>query len=277
MFTAAQQLAETYEKLCQAGNILYAEWKALLNCGYQNNASVHIDFGGGKTNILKGVNPLLKELNFLREFMNNCLHEWYQYVNDRRSECYHLNYFTTEQLVLLRRCLAEFASSDSEDDLPAQVYILLSAVNQRCTADDIRSALKSATKDIMKPPTDEAVIAEQQQALREAEKKEKAVEIVQELSEEYGFEEQVAWAAIQDLGLEEEHETYMDWCVEHVQDDDEINRLFSELKISEPYLFKGEELATEEEEEMDFKSLPSMTHKLHEVTHSLLTTVASKK
>ena len=249
----------------------------MLYCANQIGVSVHIYFGGSETSVLTGTKPLNTELRFLREFMKNCLQQWYQYVNERRSECYHLNYFTTEQLVLLRSCLAEFASSDQVECLPPQVLVLLSAVNSHCTADDVRRALKDASKDIMKPTTDEAGIADQQQAAKEAERREKAVAIVKEQVDN-GLEEKAAWAAIQALGLEESDDKYMEWCVDNVQNEDEVDKLFSDLRLLQPYLLRGdEEVVSEEQDDMDFKSLPSMAQEFQEVTQSLVNKAVNKR
>ncbi|XP_072046321.1 E3 ubiquitin-protein ligase rnf213-alpha-like [Amphiura filiformis] len=277
VFTAAQQLAAMYKKLTQAGNILFSEWKAYLYCHGedQDQPSVHIEFGGGKKSVLTGTRALLVELNCLRRFMNECLQEWYQYVSERRSDCYHLNYFTTEQLVLLRRHLASFAISDDDDELPpAQVFVLLSAVTARYDADDVRNALKKASKDIEKSLSGEEGVDEHQ----EAERKEKALKIVQELNEEYGIEKKVAWAVIQDIGLDESIDKYTDWCVHHGDDNDKVNRLFSELNLSEPYLLQDEDLmAADDDDTVNFKRIPSMTRKHDEVTHSLLASVTSQR
>ena len=254
---------------------MFAEWKAYLYCS-QNPVAVHVDFGGGQKSVLTGVRPLQKELNFLREFMDQCLEDWYQYVSERRSEFYHLNYFTTEQLVMLRRHLASFATSDDDDVPPeAQTLVLLSAVNPWCNADNVRNALKEASKKIMKPAADD----EKGETEQEAMKREKALKIVQYVSDEYGFEEKVVWAAIQDMGVEEATDKYMNWCVDHVVDDDEIDELYSELQASEPYLFQDEDAARggEDDEDLDFKKLPSMRQKHDEFTQSLFERVSSKR
>ena len=119
VFTAAQQLASTYTKLNLAGCILFKEWKAILYCGKKpGQVSVHVDFGTGDTQLLAGTHLLMVELDFLRKFMDDCLTQWHQYVDEQRSKCYELNYFTTEQLVMLRQYLAQYTN---RRELPGQV------------------------------------------------------------------------------------------------------------------------------------------------------------
>ena len=50
--------------------------------------------------------------------MDDCLTQWHQYVDEQRSKCYELNYFTTEQLLMLRQYLAQYTN---RRELPGQV------------------------------------------------------------------------------------------------------------------------------------------------------------
>ena len=220
------------------------------------------------------------ELRFLRQFMTDCLAEWHQYVEDRRSEYYELNYYTTEQLVLLRQSLAKFAqrkkdscpdgeSENIDYDLLPQVYVLLSNVKSRCIRRDIEDALKAAAKDILKPPVDDVEQAEHAEA---AAKQEAAKNILQELKDEFEIEEKLAWASIKALGQGLTSEEYMNWCIEHGDDEDLIRELTSSLNLRED----DDSVQAEDEDDIAY-GFPSQTKTFKEVTSGLLEDIVSNR
>ena len=197
----------------------------MLYCG-ERDYSVHISFNVGDTGLLTGKHHLPKELQFLREFMNQCLQDWHEYVAEKRSRCYQLNYYTTEQLVLLRHQLAEFLKNRAT--LPSQILVLLSAAKSNCTKDDVHVAMKAAARDNRFGIIDEDVAAEQ----AEAAKREKSSKIVELLMQEYGMQEQTSWAAIQELGCDEDMQVtdYMEWCVTNAENENRIEELTSGMQ-----------------------------------------------
>ncbi|XP_072028229.1 E3 ubiquitin-protein ligase rnf213-alpha-like [Amphiura filiformis] len=285
VFTAAQQLASTYTKLNSAGCILFKEWKAVLKCGKRlGEVSVIVDFGASELLLLKGTRPLMVELRFLREFMDDCLNQWHHYVNEQRSKCYELNYYTTEQLVMLRQHVAQFTKTKSA--IPAQIYVLLSSVKQMCNPDDIDVALKAAMRQVAHeaapaPMESEAIDAPE---VNEADILNQKKLLAKKLVDEFLFDESMALAAVQAVGLEhtdDDLDEYLDWCVDNDENTELIQELVTGLqaqglRLSDDMtdeVATGEEMDDDdlsrlaEEEEMSF---PSMAKTMQEVTEELL-------
>ncbi|XP_072028224.1 E3 ubiquitin-protein ligase rnf213-alpha-like [Amphiura filiformis] len=285
VFTAAQQLASTYTKLNSAGCILFKEWKAVLYCSSLGKVSVLVDFGASEQLLLKGTRPLMVELRFLREFMDECLTQWHHYVDEQRSKCYELNYYTTEQLVMLRQNLAQFTTN--KKDLPAQIYVLLSSVKQMCKPGDIDVALKAAMRQVAleaapAPMEAEAIDAPE---VNEADILNQKKLLAKKLVDEFLFEESMALAAVEAVGLEYADgglEEYLDWCLQNEQNAELIQELVTGLqaqgiRLSDDMTDEatiGKEMDYDddisrlaEEEEMSF---PSMALSVHELTESLL-------
>ncbi len=230
-----------------------------------------MNFGVGDTGLLTGTRTLSEELKFLREFMTNCLKDWYHYVDARRAQYYELNYFTTEQLVVLRKCLAEFTwekkqqspghESSIPHDLPAQVYALLTSVKDLCKRTDVEVAVKCAAKDFNMKKMDDA---EQAEARKKAEKFESAKKVVEELDEEYAIDSKTAWASIMALGHEGVTITdYMNWSVNNAANEDLIAELTGSLKLA------GEDEADSSDDDDDLL-LPTHTKTFRQVASDLL-------
>ncbi|XP_072042938.1 E3 ubiquitin-protein ligase rnf213-alpha-like [Amphiura filiformis] len=263
VFTAANHIAKIYEKLRHAGCILFTEWKAMLYSG-EKKYSVHVSFDVGDVGLLTGNLPLLKELQFLREFMNTCLSEWYVYVDERRSRCYQLNYYSTEQLVQLRHLLAEFLIGGT--NLPAQILVLLSAVKSGCTKADVCRAIEAAAKDVKRGPLDEATAEEQ----AEKADMEKGKQIVKKLMLEYGLQERSTWAAILELGYDKTPEEYMEWCLDNAQNDSHIESLTSGL------FFLNDRDTTPDDDSDEGLSYPSLGRTSQEVRSRLISDIADR-
>jgi hypothetical protein len=64
--------------------------------------------------------------------MDQCLDDWQKDVENKRAEFYHMNYFTTEQLVILRQEMAKVLNGDVRD-VDKRIYQMLSFVKPNCT------------------------------------------------------------------------------------------------------------------------------------------------
>ncbi|XP_070579265.1 E3 ubiquitin-protein ligase rnf213-alpha-like [Ptychodera flava] len=135
------RLATAYIKLCAAGNVLFSKWTAVIYCQESKKVSVVVDFGIGE-NTLLGLDPVYVQLQKLCNFMEDCLEEWLVYVEEKRSDFYQLNYYTTEQLVILRRELAQLLSDPKQ--VSPGVYTLLETLKPNCQEDDVKEALNAA-------------------------------------------------------------------------------------------------------------------------------------
>jgi len=99
-----------------------------------------VQLSGKRHEEVKGV---LEHIGCLCSFMEDCLKDWRQHVSDQRTKLYYLNYFTTEQLVILQAELAK-VGNDQSDGLSRLVYPLLSKVKKNCCLKDLHKAMRLA-------------------------------------------------------------------------------------------------------------------------------------
>ncbi|XP_077980164.1 E3 ubiquitin-protein ligase rnf213-alpha-like [Glandiceps talaboti] len=251
------RLATAYLKLCAAGNVLFSKWKAIIYCEQGKKVSVLVDFGIGQ-NTLQGTDPVYIQLQKLCNFMEDVLQEWLDYVEEKRSDIYHLNYFTTEQLVILRSELAQLLSN--EDNVSPGVYTLLAVLKSNCTEDDVKEALNAAflgvgrrqlpTNDMMaqiRPETAEAVqpitneleILSLQNDVPSAKQPEggdveteesdiRRVELFIETMVKDGFGEELAKASLKYHGGSIDVDDAAAWCYQNMHDEEMITQLCQE-------------------------------------------------
>ncbi|XP_077867698.1 E3 ubiquitin-protein ligase rnf213-alpha-like [Saccoglossus kowalevskii] len=235
------RLATAYLKLCAAGNVLFSEWKAIVYCKYKKKVSVMVRFGIDGSHDLKGTREVTTELDKLCSFMENCLKEWLEYVEEKRSEIYHLNYFTTEQLVILRRELAKLMSNEKE--MAAGVYTLLASLKDSCTESDVKEALNAAFMEVGSQNNQEEMEMEpiEVNASMETPELEKMMDMpeesgvdlekvkkfLQELVDE-GLSEVQAKAAMQACDPAVDIDDVMAWYYQNMQDEELMARLCKE-------------------------------------------------
>ncbi len=81
-----------------------------------------------------------KQLQMIYKFLGKAIAQWRKYVSDIRTQYYHLNHFTTSQLVLLETQLKPLDKS-----IYKHVDGLLKCVNQEYTEDNLHKYLQSAS------------------------------------------------------------------------------------------------------------------------------------
>lgn len=86
-----------------------------------------------------------KHLDELCEFMDMCLKDWLEYIQEQRSKFYEMNYFTMPQLVILRNEVAKLLDKEKPDP---RVYQMLHIIRPDCTEQDLYQALESAWRDL---------------------------------------------------------------------------------------------------------------------------------
>ncbi|XP_060604557.1 E3 ubiquitin-protein ligase RNF213-like [Ruditapes philippinarum] len=149
-FDGIMRLCNVYTKLCSAGCVLFHEWSVRCLCDVSKPVALILQFGQGKDiPTIKGFRSPKEDLKELvpelAKFMEKCLKQWLQHINDKRKQYIHLNYFTVDQLVILQTELVKVGT----DQLPSNlVYPLISAVKKTCTHDDLVEAMISAKDDI---------------------------------------------------------------------------------------------------------------------------------
>ena len=103
-----------YIALCKAGEVSHLKWKYDFQC----------------TPRLTSSRSLTDDLEEKSEQMEHCLQQWKDELHAKRMMYSELNHFTTRQLLVLRRQLAEVQGRGPKvvDSIPLKVYNLLESV-----------------------------------------------------------------------------------------------------------------------------------------------------
>nr|XP_043906230.1 E3 ubiquitin-protein ligase rnf213-alpha isoform X2 [Solea senegalensis] len=153
VFASVQRLAEAFIALHAAGNPLFRNWEAQINCCFSNNVpSIMMDFNLGSvlsTVIVDG--SLEEQLPELCRKMEKCLDYWMDFVDKQRSQYYYLNYYTAEQIVYLCSKL----TLQNVTNVEAQVLMMLSFIKQNCTASDLRQVWHALQYEILTKPQEQ--------------------------------------------------------------------------------------------------------------------------
>jgi hypothetical protein len=114
------RIAEVMITLQQVGNVKYLGWCMKFPC--------------------KGV--VVEDLQRQAKQMENELEVWKHGVKRTRGMCYELNYFTTQQLLVLQRELAKVRSSVAVLNDEAQAMVLLQSISNGITTTSVRDVVQ---------------------------------------------------------------------------------------------------------------------------------------
>ena len=207
VYDAVVRLCNVYIKLVSAGCVLFTNWQAKFLCDPTRKVCAFIKFGSGDgCTQLKGrrdeegeedVSTIIPRL---AKFMETCLEEWLKYIDRKRDDYHHLNFFTIDQMVILQKQLVLMGGETDPSDL---IYPLLSIVKHDCTKMDLIGALRKAKVDVSDKEAElEMIIAENEEDKESDESDEegtvKAKTIAKFISEimNSGYTEQLARAAL---------------------------------------------------------------------------------
>ncbi|KAK3585587.1 hypothetical protein CHS0354_036774 [Potamilus streckersoni] len=149
VFDSVMRLANVFIKLNSAGCVLFRHWQTKFVCDPSRPVCAFIEFGQGAKSLKGRKTPkddVISVISKIAKFMENCLDKWLDHINQKRSKYFELNYFTTDQLVILQQ---ELVKVGPNQDLDIRIYPLLSAVKENCTYKDLVDAMKKATKDLV--------------------------------------------------------------------------------------------------------------------------------
>lgn len=158
-----------------------------------------------------------QDLEYHKDVMESDLIEWLNQVERSRKMYYHLNYFTAEQLVLLRKELGSLKANPNSSVNP-QLYCLLQSVCAMPTHDIIMHTLQIAETDqslSSKAKADqsckdsEAIIVP---TMKYESLSDKQKEIYEELKDQ-DFHEKLILDALAEVG--EDEDKARDWCFVH--------------------------------------------------------------
>uniref|UniRef100_A0A674BCY9 RING-type E3 ubiquitin transferase n=1 Tax=Salmo trutta TaxID=8032 RepID=A0A674BCY9_SALTR len=139
VFASVQRLAVAFIALFTAGNPLFRNWKANINCNsLSEEADIIMDFNlGSVVSMITVEGNIVNQLPELCRKLEKCLKYWNDFMDKQRSHHYYLNYYNAEQIVYLCSKLTQQNVADFED----QVLMMLSFVKPNCTASDLRQSL----------------------------------------------------------------------------------------------------------------------------------------
>lgn len=106
-----------------------------------------MEFGKNGKHVLCGwkkdaANGVCGYIHDLCAFMETCLTEWLDHIESHRTESHFLNYYTTEQLVILQNELARINTDGAR--VSKEIYPLLALVKRDCTPKDVADAMCAA-------------------------------------------------------------------------------------------------------------------------------------
>ncbi|XP_022801884.1 E3 ubiquitin-protein ligase rnf213-alpha-like, partial [Stylophora pistillata] len=241
------RLAIAYINLYESGFVHRMDWNREFHC--EN------DFVEGKS--------IAKDLEDESKSMETCYSNWKKMVSDAREEFRELNFFTTQQLMTLRKEIATVCHSSGLAVNNVQVLTLLESVRPNCTNEHLKSAIQRAFKDkglldntkgpaelpsfspdplqyemvtrrsvfekasystgIGVPPVHAAFVKKPKQ------KKTSKIQSFLNVAADEGFSEQIALAALASLGVDAEEDDLLYWCLEEA-DEAIIEALYEDAK-----------------------------------------------
>ena len=269
------RLATAYIDLFESGYIHRMNWNQEYHCSKDQVADESI----------------AKELEEESSFMEKCFRNWKKKVSDARKEYRELNFFTTQQLMTLRKEIASVCHSNDLAMSSIQVLTLLESVRPSLTSEQLKSAIERAFKDtellenlrgtaellsFTHVPSDDEIVTRKSmfdnnnylgsssstatsmcrvQTVSVKKPKPKETSKIQSFlnaAADDGYSEQIALAALASLGVDAEEDDLLLWCLEEA-DEADIEALYEDAKQN-PMI--AQEIFPEEVESID-KDVPA--------------------
>ena len=269
------RLAIAYIDLFESGYIHRMNWSQEYHCSKDQVAGESV----------------AKELDEESSFMETCYKNWKKKVSDARKEYRELNFFTTQQLMTLRKEIATVCHSNDLAMNNIQVLTLLESVRPSLTSEQVKSAIERAFKDaelrenrrgtaelpsFTHVPSDDEIVTRKSmfdnnnhastsfstatstcrvQTISVKKPKPKETSKIQSFlnaAADDGYSEQIALAALASLGVDAEEDDLLLWCLEEA-DEADIEALYEDAKQN-PMI--AQEIFPEEVESID-KNMPA--------------------
>ena len=246
------RLATAYMDLFESGYIHRMNWSQEYRCSKDQVAGESI----------------AKELDEESSFMETCYKNWKKKVSDARKEYRELNFFTTQQLMTLRKEIATVCHSNDLAMNNIQVLTLLESVRPNLTSEQLKSAIERAFKEkellenargtaelpsFAHVPSDDEMVTRksmfdnnnyldtssstatstcQVQTTFVKKPKPKETSKIQSFlnaAADDGYSEQIALAALVSLGVDAKEDDLLLWCLEEA-DEADIEALYEDAK-----------------------------------------------
>ena len=182
--------------------MLFHSWKATFDCNRNAKVKTAVDFGLANRLLKDGSTEIQLQICNLCTFLEESLNEWLYHVSEKRNSFVNLNYFTTEQMVILRRELAKLNEGIPPDN---KVYHLLDFVKQDCNESDLKKTWKVTNKELVdndltseKASKDKKLDDDYRQIVNDT-ILDSNHELIRQL-EEYGYSENLAKKAVLAIG-----------------------------------------------------------------------------
>ena len=264
------RLATAYINLSESGFVRRLHWNKQFHCCKDQ---------------IEG-ESIADELAAESTSMENCYLNWKKKVSDARKEYRELNFFTTQQLMLLRKEIASVCHSEDLLVSNLQVLTLLESVRPNLDTEQLKSAIERAFRDtelldkakgaadlpLFTQVPSEAVFDTRSSAFDNnnyistspspvastspiKKLKPKVTSKIQKFlnaAADGGYSEQVALAALASLGVDADEDDLLLWCLEEA-DEADIEALYEEARqnpiIAREVFSAGEldEMQTEDE------------------------------
>ncbi|KAL3881508.1 hypothetical protein ACJMK2_027940, partial [Sinanodonta woodiana] len=248
VFDSLRRLANVFIKLNSAGCILFKHWHTKFLCDPTRPVCAFIEFGQGAKS-LKGrrtkTDDVTAVIPKIARFMENCLEKWIDHINQKRSEYLELNYFTTDQLVILQQELVKVGPGQITD---IKIYPLLSAVKENCTYEDLVDAMRKASDDMEVVQTEvdeehrETENGESGEAALNETKKERIQKFIAEMVKS-GYSEKLAKVALGHVDPDQITEGII-WCNDHLEEvaafkEEDAKMVLGEHPSKEAKIYEG--------------------------------------
>ncbi|XP_068731195.1 E3 ubiquitin-protein ligase rnf213-alpha-like [Montipora capricornis] len=272
------RLAKAFMNLVKSGFVHRMHWCQEFHCSKDQRV--------GET--------IAQELARVSTDMEDCYSIWKKNVSNARQVYRELNFFTTQQLMLLRKELATACNSSQLHVENYQVFTLLESVRPSLDSAHLKAAIQRAFKDLLEqgkctstlpsftltPREDNhdsnsrelscqnnnyiermpSTVGKTSQAQSVSAKKPKPKSISKirrfiSAAEDEGYSEQVALCALASLGVDAEEDNLLLWCLEESADAD-LESLYDEA-IKNPVIaleINFEETAVYQENQVDGNS-----------------------
>ncbi|XP_066446475.1 E3 ubiquitin-protein ligase RNF213-like [Eleutherodactylus coqui] len=138
IFSNVQRLARSFIDLYLAGNLLFRTWKAEIYCSDEASIGIFMNFYVNDIIELEGEGVLTGLLPDICRTMENFLDQWLEFLNEKRSRRYYLNYYTAEQLVFL-------CQQFQRRDISEEALVMLSFIKPQCQKTDTTMACYTET------------------------------------------------------------------------------------------------------------------------------------
>ena len=264
------RLATAYINLSESGFIHRLHWNRQFHCSKDH-------FEG---------ESIAEELAAESTSMENCYLNWKKKVSDARKEYRELNFFTTQQLLLLRKEIATVCHSEDLLVSNLQVLTLLESVRPNLDTDQLKAAIERAFRDTelldkAKGPADlpsytqvpseaefgarrsafdnnnyistsPSMVASSSPIKKPTPKATSKIQKFLNAAADDGYSEQVALAALASLGIDADEDDLLLWCLDEA-DEADIEALYDEARqnpiIGREVFSAGEldEMQTEDE------------------------------